>query len=73
MRHFFQFGDDRLQPLLEIAAIAGAGQQRAHVERIDDRFLEHVGHVAFDDLARQTLRDRGFAHARIADIERVVL
>ena len=25
----------RLQPLLEIAAVLGAGEQRAHVERVD--------------------------------------
>ena len=51
-----KLGDDRLQPLLEVAAIAGAGEQRAHVERVDHRFLEHVGHVALDDLAREALR-----------------
>jgi hypothetical protein len=32
VRQLFEFVDDRLQPLLEIAAITGAGQQRAHVE-----------------------------------------
>ena len=32
----FQLLHDRFQPLLEIAAIARAGDQRAHVERIDD-------------------------------------
>ena len=65
--------DDRLQPLLEIAAIARAGEQRAHVERVDDRGLEHLGHVALDDLAREAFGDRGLADAGIADIERVVL
>ena len=68
-----ELGDDRLQPLLEIAAIARAGEQRAHVERVDHRRLEHVGHVALDDLAREALGDGGFADAGIADIERVVL
>ena len=72
-RQLLELGDDRLQPLLEIAAIAGAGEQRAHVERVDDRRLEHVGDVALDDLARQAFGDRGFADAGIADIERVVL
>jgi hypothetical protein len=33
---------DRLQPLLEVAAVAGARQERAHVERVDDRRLQHV-------------------------------
>ena len=65
--------DDRLQPLLEIAAVAGAGEQRAHVERVDHRALEHLGDVALDDLAREAFGDRGFADAGIADVERVVL
>ena len=68
-----ELGDDRLQPLLEIAAIAGAGEQRAHVERVDDRALEHLGDVALDDLAREAFGDGGFADAGIADVERVVL
>ena len=72
-RQLLELVDDRLQPLLEIAAIAGAGEQGAHVERVDDRGLEHVGHVALDDLARQAFGDRGLADAGIADIERVVL
>ena len=68
-----ELGDDRLQPLLEVAAVAGAGEQRAHVERVDGRALEHLGDVALDDLAREAFGDRGFADARIADVERVVL
>ncbi len=62
-----------LQPLLEVAAIARAGQQRAHVERVDHRLLQHLGHLALDDLARQALGDRRLADAGLADIERVVL
>jgi len=33
LRAVFEFLHDRLQPLLEVAAIAGAREQRAHVER----------------------------------------
>ena len=73
MRHLLELVDDLLQPLLEIAAVARAGEQRAHVERIDHGGLQHVGHVALDDLARQAFRDRRLADARIAHIERVVL
>jgi len=73
VRHRLKLGDDLLQPFLEIAAIARAGQQRAHVERIDHRFGQHFGHIPFDDLARQTFGNRRLADARIADIERVVL
>jgi hypothetical protein len=73
VRQAFEFGDDLFQPFLEIAAIARAGKQRAHVERIDDGGQQHLGHVALDDLAREALGDRGLADAGIADIERVVL
>ena len=64
---------DLLQALLEIAAIARAGQQRAHVEREHGRVREHLGHLALDDLAGQALGDRGLADAGIADEQRVVL
>ena len=62
-----------LEPLLEIAAIAGAGQQRAHVELEDGGFGEHLRHVAHDDAARQAFGDGRLADARIADEQRVVL
>ena len=39
--------DDGLQPLLELAAILRAGEQRAHVERTDDRVLQRGGHLVF--------------------------
>ncbi len=64
---------DRLQPLLEIAAIARAGEQRAHVERVDRRFRQHLRHVALDDALGEALGDGGLADAGLADIERVVL
>src|SRR3546814_9034569 len=40
---------------------------------VDDRLLQHLGHVAFDDAPRQALGQRGLAHAGLADVERVVL
>ena len=68
-----ELGQHRLQPLLEIAAIARSREQRAHVERIDRRAQQYLGHLALDDAARQPFGDRRFADARLADIERVVL
>ena len=65
--------DDLLQPLLEIAAVAGAGEQRAHVEREDRGVEQHFRHVALDDALGEPLGDRRLADAGIADIERVVL
>jgi hypothetical protein len=62
-----------LQALLEVAAVLGAGQQRAHVERVDLRFGQDLGHVALRDAPGQAFRDRGLAHAGLAHQQRVVL
>ena len=66
-------GQHRLQALLEVAAVLGAGDQRAKVERVDHRVGQHVGHVAIDDALGQAFGERGLAHAGFADVERVVL
>ena len=65
--------DHLLEPFLEIAAIARAGEQRAHVEREHGRVLEHVRHLAMNDAARQPFGDRGLADAGFADEQRIVL
>ena len=62
-----------LQPLLELAAIFRAGDQRAHVEREQALVLDAVGHVAVGDAQRQALGDRGLADAGLADQHRIVL
>ena len=64
---------DGLEPLLEVAAIARAGDQRAHVERKDGAGLETSGTSPLDDLARKTFGDRRLADAGIADEQRIVL
>ena len=63
----------RLQPLLELAAVFGAGDQRAEVERQQALVLQALRHVAVDDAQRQALDDRGLADAGLADQHRVVL
>ncbi len=63
----------RLQPLLELAAIFRAGDQRAHVERQQLLVAQRLGHVAVDDAQRQALDDRGLADAGLADQHRIVL
>ena len=68
--HLLQHG---LEPLLELAAVLGAGDQRAHVERDDALVLQPLGHVAAHDALRQALDDGGLADARLADQHRVVL
>ena len=72
----FGIGDlfqDRLQAFLELAAILGPGDHRAHVEADDPLALEAFRHVALDDPLSQALDDGGLAHSRLADQDRVVL
>ena len=62
-----------LEPLLELAAVLGAGHHRAEVERDDPLVLQRLGHVALDDAAGEALDDGGLADAGLADEHRVVL
>ena len=72
-RLLLQLGDHALEALLEIAAILGARDQRAHVERIDSAVGQHVGDLALDDHARQAFGNRRLADAGLADVQRIVL
>ena len=62
-----------LEALLEVAAVAGAGDERAEVERVELLALERLGHVARRRCLRQALDDGGLADAGLADQHRVVL
>ena len=68
-----QFLQHRLQALLEIAAILGAGEQRAHVERVDLRIGQDIRHFAPRDAPGEPFGDRGLADASLADQQRIVL
>ena len=70
LRDFLQHG---FQPLLELATELRAGNQRAHVERHQALLFQAVGHIAIDDAQRKSFRNRGLAHARLADQHRIVL
>ena len=70
VRDFLQH---RLQALLELAAVLGAGDQRAHVEADDALVLEPLGHVPAHDALGEALDDGGLADAGLADEHRVVL
>src|SRR5487761_217304 len=72
-RHRLEFGQHRFQPFLEVTAIARTSQQGTHIEAVDGRVLEHLGHLTLHDAARQTLGDGGLANTGIADVERIVL
>src|SRR5262249_3320161 len=64
-----EFGQHRLEPLLEIAAIARSREQRAHVERVDRSAQQYLGHLTLDDAARQPFGNRRFPYTRLADVE----
>ena len=63
----------RLEPLLELAAELGAGQELADVERHQLPVAQRLGHVAVHDPLGQSLDDRGLADAGLADQHRIVL
>ena len=62
-----------LEPLLELAAVLRAGEERADVERPDALALEPLRDVAGDDALGQPLGDRRLPDAGLADQHRVVL
>ena len=62
-----------LQPLLELAAVLGAGEHAGEVDGHDAHAAERRGHVALDDAAGEALDDRGLADAGLTDEDGVVL
>ena len=68
----FDLGQHSLQPLLKLAAVLCARDERAHIQRENGLVLQAFGHVARDDPLRQPLGDRRFADARLTDEHGVV-
>ncbi|SPE30427.1 conserved hypothetical protein [Candidatus Sulfopaludibacter sp. SbA6] len=62
-----------LETFLEFAAVLGARDQRAHVERHDALVLEPLRDIAANDPLAQTFDDCRLSDARLADQHRVVL
>src|SRR5829696_167785 len=62
-----------LEALLELAAVLGAGDQGAEIERVDLFVAEDLGHLALGDLLREPLDDGGLADAGLTYNHRVVL
>ncbi len=65
--------EDGLEPLLELAAILGAGDHGAEVEGEQLLVAQRLRDVAVDDAQGQALHDRGLADAGLADEHGVVL
>ena len=66
-------GEHGLQPLLELAAVLRAGEQRADVERPDLAVLQALRARRPRRSLREPFGDRGLADAGLADQHRVVL
>ncbi len=64
---------DLLEPLLEIAPVATAGDEGAEVEGVELLALERLGDVVLDDLLGEPLDDGGLADAGLSDENGVVL
>ena len=62
-----------LQALLEVAAVAGAGDQGAEVERVELLVVQRLGHGVVGDRLGEALDDGRLADAGLADEHRVVL
>ena len=67
------FLEERLEPLLELAAVFRAGEHAAEVHGDDALVLHRVRHVAGNDAAGEALDDGGLADAGLADEHRIVL
>ena len=64
---------ERLEAFLEVAAKAGAGEQRAAVESEDLGRAQVLGHLGGEQVLRKPLDERRLADAGVADEHRVVL
>ena len=62
-----------LEALLEVTAVAAAGDERAEVERVELLVLQRLRHVAANDRLGEALDDRGLADAGLTDEHGVVL
>ena len=68
-----QLLEDGLETLLELAAVLGAGQHGADVQRHQRLVAQPLRYVAVHDALRQPLRDGRLPHPRLADEHGVVL
>ena len=62
-----------LEALLEVAAVAGPGDEGAEVEGVELLVVQGLGHVVGGDRLGEALDDGGLADAGLADQHRVVL
>ena len=68
----FEVLQHAFQALLKVAAVFGTGQQRAHVERVNNGVGQHFGHVVLCDAPSQALGDGGFSHTGLANQQWII-
>ena len=68
----FHLFEDCLQTFLELAAVLGARDERAHIEREERLVLESFGDVPLDDTLRKPFGDRRLADAGFTDEHGVI-
>src|SRR6185312_9581699 len=65
--------ENRLQPVLKLATILCASQHGPKVQGNHLLVAQDLGHVSVNDASRQSLDNRRFAHARLANQHRIIL
>src|SRR5438128_2134343 len=73
LRRCFDLGDDRFEPVLELAFHARPGLQQTQVERAHGYALERFGDVARHNPKSKALDDGRLADACLAGQDRIVL
>ena len=68
-----QLLDHRFQALFEVATVFGAGEQSAHVERVNGGAFKNVRHAAFDNSTRQSFSNGGLANTSLPNQKGIVL
>ena len=68
----FDFLQHGLKAFLEFAAVFGAGDKRAEIERENALVLQRFRHVTTRDAQGESFDDGGLADARLADQHRVI-
>ena len=63
----------RLEPLLELAAELGPGEQGAEVKRVERRCLEDLGNLLLVDGDCEALGESGLSNAGLAHVDGIVL
>ena len=67
------FLEHGLQSLLELAAVLGTRDQRAHIERKEPLVFEPLGHIAAHNTLGKSLDNGCLADAGLTDQYRVIL